>query len=441
MRIDPRPLVAALLLAAALAPSAARGADPFYLQLMEEGARAHARGDHATAARRLRIACFGLLDEPDLLSPCLVRLGLAQASAGDGDGFAETFQRLVEVEERLGGFSRSPIPEAERAAFERQLVARIPAAELRSSPLFGAVADDLEMSEIEGLGTKRRRAELERRAATEPARARWPIELARLEAEAGRERRALPWLDRALQLEPANGEARCLRAVTTAALGDCAAAAEAAGACAAARLGPEAAGRLLGCLVERGEWDRARALVDGLAAPARSARSVARLAARVDRERPPAAAPPLGTAPAASPRVAAATPSTSVDAAPAADDLRVQMARVRGLLARAQRPEDLAEATELASALAEEWADLVEPQLLAAEAAYLASRWQRAVHYFGRAGELGPERADLIFYKAVALFETGDAAGAASTLERALEHLERTPFVESYAARILGGRP
>ncbi len=453
MRTDPRPVFAALLLAATLAPTAAPGADPFYLRLMEEGVRAHGRGDHPTAARRLRIACFGLLDEPDLLTPCLVRLGLAQAAAGDDEGFVRTFRRVVEVEEQLAGYSRAPIPPAERATFERQLGVRIAAAELRSSPLFAAVADDIEIAELQRLGPKRRRQELESRAAAEPASAHWPIELARLEAEAGRERRALPWLDRALQIEPGNPEARCLRAVASAGLGDCPTAVAESDACSPPRLGPAAAGRLLGCQVEQGAWDAARSLLDGLPAPIRAARSVARLAPRVDLERAPVREAPGGSAEPATPIAAAG--SEPPPAAPPADrkaaegraaaagpslpeELRVRMARIRGLLARAQRPGDLGEATALAGALADERPDLVEPQLLAAEAAYLASRWESAVSYFDRAGELGPERADLLFYQAVALFETGDGERAARALGRALERLERTPFVDAYAERILG---
>ncbi len=446
MRIDPRPLVAAALLVAASAPSGLHAADPFYLRLMEEGTRAHARGDHDTAARRLRIACFGFLEEPERLAPCLVRLGLAQAAAGDDEEFVATFRRLVEVEERLGGYSRAEIPAAEQAAYERLLGARIPAAELRSSPLAAAVADDLELAELEGLGAKRRLAELERRAAAQPADVRWPIELAKQEAEQGRERRALPWIDRALAIEPENDEARCLRAVITAALGDCVAAVTDADACAAPRLGPEAAGRLLGCMVERGAWDPARTLLDALPPRVRGARSVARLAPRVERERPPETSPPPETpadAVAETDPPTAATPAPESRTAetatsePAGEDLRVRMARVRGMLGRATRLEDLEGALALASAMADERPDLAEPQLLAAEVAYLASRWESAVRYFERAGELGPERADLLFYRAVALFETGDVEGAATALRRALDHVERTPFVESYVARIL----
>jgi hypothetical protein len=39
---------------------------------------------------------------------------------------------------------------------------------------------------------------------------------------------------------------------------------------------------------------------------------------------------------------------------------------------------------------------------------------------------------------AVALHESGDTAGAAAALKRALPNLRRTPYVDSYAKTILG---
>jgi hypothetical protein len=84
--------------------------DPFYSSRLREGVAAYDRGDHAEAAASLRVACFGMLDVPGDLAPCLVRLALAQAAAGDRDGFAQTFRRLVEGEELLGLYSQAVLP-------------------------------------------------------------------------------------------------------------------------------------------------------------------------------------------------------------------------------------------------------------------------------------------------------------------------------------------
>lgn len=90
-------LAAAAPLLAAVVIDPAQVADPFYTSLMREGALAASRGDHDTAARDLRIACFGLLEETELLAEYLVRLGVAQAAIDAETGFQQTVQRLARL--------------------------------------------------------------------------------------------------------------------------------------------------------------------------------------------------------------------------------------------------------------------------------------------------------------------------------------------------------
>lgn len=108
--------------------------DPFYLDLLRDGGHAFDRGDHATAVRHLRLACFGLLDEPKMLGECLTRLALAQDKAGDVDGFRETFSRLVEVEERFQAYTQAGLTPAARMTLEQRVAALIPAPTLAGSP-------------------------------------------------------------------------------------------------------------------------------------------------------------------------------------------------------------------------------------------------------------------------------------------------------------------
>jgi hypothetical protein len=42
---------------------------------------------------------------------------------------------------------------------------------------------------------------------------------------------------------------------------------------------------------------------------------------------------------------------------------------------------------------------------------------------------------------AVSLYEMGDAVDAAAALKRSLPNLQKTPYVEAYAKRILGQEP
>jgi hypothetical protein len=136
-----KPIPALLLLAALVSAGAARAAvDPFYQTLLRDGQQAYERKDYSTAARELRLACFGMLEEPKPLAECLARLALAQDAAADLEGFRETFRRLTEVEERFKGYSQGEIAPELRATLETRLAARIPAATLAGLPAFHSAA-------------------------------------------------------------------------------------------------------------------------------------------------------------------------------------------------------------------------------------------------------------------------------------------------------------
>jgi len=125
----------ALLLCLA-APAAAFAADPFYLSLLRDGRQAFDRKDYASASRLLRLACFGMLDEPKMLADCLARLALAQDRAEDLEGFHETFKRLAEIEERFNAYTQGGVAPELRTALDARLVARLPAATLENEPAF-----------------------------------------------------------------------------------------------------------------------------------------------------------------------------------------------------------------------------------------------------------------------------------------------------------------
>ncbi len=142
MRSKPTPalLLLAVLLSAGAASAADAAVDPFYQTLLRDGQQAYERKDYAAAARELRLACFGMLEEPATLADCLTRLALAQDAAADLEGFRETFRRLTEVEERFKGYSQGGIAPELRATLETRLAARIPAATLAGLPAFHSAA-------------------------------------------------------------------------------------------------------------------------------------------------------------------------------------------------------------------------------------------------------------------------------------------------------------
>jgi len=311
-------LLAALVFMAISASTATAAIDPFYQSLLREGILAFDRGDYAASARTLRIACFGMLDEPKTLAGCLSRLALAQDRTGDADGFQDTFRRLAEVEERFQAYTGAELPAETRAALEQRLVARIPVATLRSIPVFRPLAD-------------------------------------RKEAES------------ALSTKPADPKPR------------------------------------------RGRADP-----------------------------PPAASPPRVTAAPPESAPAASTPTGPAEPRVLTPAERDRMAEARRLLGQESKVKELRQAYDLAREVAEAHAESVEAQHLAAEAAYRISRWADAARYFRRGGEPGENQPELQFYMAVSLFESGDAAGAAAILKRSLPNLQRSPYVDEYARKILG---
>jgi tetratricopeptide (TPR) repeat protein len=300
-------ILPALLLLAAL-PAAAT--DIFYLDLMRDGTHAFDRGDYTTAARDLRLACFGMLDEPKPLGECLARLALAQDKSGDVAGFRDTFGRLVEVEERFQGYSQSSLPPELRAALEQRMSALIPAATLAASP---------------------------------------PL----LRGAAGRKPEAQATKPQASKPQPGKPQP-------------------------------------------------------------------------IERSTSPAAALP-----------AAPPPQTAASPPPVTDADRKKLEKARKLLGETS-VRQLREAFQAAREVADAHPESREAQQLAGEAAYRISRWSDAATYLGNAGGPGEDQPELLFYLAVSLYESGAPQTAAAPLRRALPNLQRTPYVDGYAKKILG---
>jgi|SRR5947209_6387445 len=347
------PLLCLLLLFAV--PAVAAAVDPFYLNLLRDGRQAFDRKDYAGASRLLRLACFGMLDEPRALADCLVRLALAQDRAEDVDGFRDTFKRLVEVEERFNAYTQGGVSPELRTLLEPRLVARLPAATLESEPAFRALVakkpDGKKKPEAAGTVAKK----------TPPAAAARP---AAPPAAVAKKPEATPPVVKKPETPPA-------------------------------------------------------------ATPAPAPPTTA--------AKPPAAAPPLP---------AEVKPEVKPEARPAprpiADAERKKMDQVRQILSQERPAKELKQAFQLAREVADAHPEAKDAQHLAAEAAYRISRWSDAASYFHRGGDPGDDEPERLFYMAVALHESGDQAGAAAALKRALPNLRRTPYVDSYAKTILG---
>lgn len=197
-------------------PAAGAAIDPFYESLLRRGTDAFNRRDYQESARLLRIACFGLLEEPEELADGLTRLALAQAMSNDADGFRDTFARLGEVEQRFGTWRSAPIPESMREALRRHAARLLPAATLQASPLTAAASEPLD-DVLENLPPAERRRELMRRVADRPAESRWRLALARLDLQEGRVSEAVKGAEAVLAAAPGNSAALYLRGLAFAA--------------------------------------------------------------------------------------------------------------------------------------------------------------------------------------------------------------------------------
>ena len=262
-RFLPRSLrsIAILLCLLALAPPAARGADPFYANLLREGALDYGRGDYAAAAHTLRIACFGFLDEPDLLAEGLIRLGLAQAGLEDQRGFTSTFRRLLEIEDLFGAYTSAPVPASLKATFESELARRIDPRELRASTLFSDLAAQRQVSEQSQIPAKKQRSQLKKALKKDPENLQLLWELAQLEMSEDQPREAGPLFDRILELDPADPDARCLRGQARLRIDDCERAAPDLEACSYEASDVQLIRDHLGCLEQLEDWRQASLLL------------------------------------------------------------------------------------------------------------------------------------------------------------------------------------
>ncbi len=459
-------------------PDAGSATDPFYDRLLQDGIEAHDRGDQQAAVKNLRLACFGLLDEPTVLARGLTYLALAQATIDDQAGFSGTFDRILEVERRFGAFSQLDLGADLRESLEAHLERWIPYELLDRAPAFREAARRKLEARIFDLPAEKRRPELQRLAAAEPERAAWGIQLAELELGSGNYQAALAAADQLLAHDPALDQARCLRGQAGVATGACEQALVDLESCQELEYRPSLAEDKLECLVRLRDWQSASTLLGEIPADRRRKspfRQLAREIRKGQKAASEAAAASAAAAEAAAtadletgsaeeadpgqiddslpdsasePVASEGMPSLPVaesamleetspeDAATLPSDLSAELERTRQLLPSSSRGE-LEAAFVTARELADRYPQLTEPQHLAAEIAYRLSRWQEAVSLFERGGRPEPSQPNRLFYLAVALFETGDRAAAQGLLERCLPSLETTPFVRSYVDRIL----
>jgi hypothetical protein len=282
-------LAALFLLAGAVALTAPgpahAAADAFYLDLLRDGVQSYARGDYAVAAKQLRVACFGMLDEPDPLAVCLTRLAVAQGAAGNADGFRETFRRIVEVEDRFGAYSRADLPPEIRSAFEQRALTAVPAAGLAAIPQFKDLLNRKVEAQLAALPPRERRRQVEERLVKEPKSVAWNVMMAELDLAEGKTAPAIARAEQLAAALPQDARAACLRGLTRAAGDRCKEAVADLEPCALSSREAPYAAALLGCRIALLEWAKAEEQVRALPAAWKDDRRLAAMAQQVAKHR------------------------------------------------------------------------------------------------------------------------------------------------------------
>jgi len=508
-RLAPVPTVTALLLTClaslpSLAP-AAHAADAFYNGLLRRGSLAYDSGDLVGAAKHLRLACFGLLDEPTALADCLVRLAATQGQLDRREAFNSTFSRLLEVEERFGGYSAAQPPAAFHQAFTEVVIRWVPRDTLQGLAAFAPIACELLETELLGLDTSGRRTALQQQIAIAADDPKWRRALAELELAAGNSSAALAAFD---GLPPTADDAtgRCLRGRALSILGRCGEALPELPSCGESSSDWRLAEHRLSCLLAVGEVSSAAQYYDRLPADVQRRKALRRLARTTRRQLaatanegsdeeqptsleadPPTTATTAIAAPAASGAdspLPTAPPATTAITDRAASSIEFTIessgeSTAGGAAARVPPPSQStpaqAPATPPASAadprieatlselrqLLRQASSVSDPEQLSRltdQALGLASRLPLNSEALRIAGELAyrdsrftaaaryfdraqPQQPALRFYFAVALYESGQAQRAASELRQILPQLQRSDYVNEIAARILGDTP
>jgi hypothetical protein len=107
-------------------PAAAGSPAAFYQSRLAAGEQALAAGRAAEAADNLRVASFGLLDQPEKLSECLVVLAVAQQRAGRTADAEATLRRFRSAQELFPSWERLALAPELRSEFVALARKRLP---------------------------------------------------------------------------------------------------------------------------------------------------------------------------------------------------------------------------------------------------------------------------------------------------------------------------
>lgn len=422
MKRTQRLLVFAVIFGTAGILPASLMAEEFYLTRLRAGEQALQAKRTLEAVDQLRIACFGLLDQPQLLSEGLAVLALAQTAAGRTADVDATLARFVEVEQRFRVWAKVPLPPEMRGEVEALLAKRVRHEALLVVPSLANLVETDEQR-IAKLPPKEKAKALEAKAKAEPRNLQWPLDLARDAAARGDHKAVIAWSGYVLQIDEKHAEALALRAHARTLRREYAGALAELKALPPERFAADPAlhADLFVCLAQTKDFEEARAALAKVPEELRSRPDVAvasrRLPAEKGEERQAAE-----TAPAPEPRPS--PPETP----------EKRLAEARELMKGGKA----AEAKGLLVPLAKSDPKNRETGKALLEAAVLTKDWELCKIQAASLQPFADGEEPHMFYAAVGLYETGNLEGARALIRRARPLISSNPFVDHYSKKILG---
>jgi hypothetical protein len=233
-------------------------AEDFYETRLRDGQASYGSRNYADAAEQLRIAAFGFLDRPQLLSEALVYTVLTQTAEGKSTEADVTLARFLDVERRFAPYERVTLSPEARAEFQALLLRRVSLPSLQGMPGLAPVVA-AEEQKLANLPAAERWKVLEASSRKEPSTSYWALRLAQEAEQKPDPAAVIQWSSRALTLDPTLAQARALRAGAYTARGECALALADIAVLSATELAarPATLGDRFVCLVALKEWGRA----------------------------------------------------------------------------------------------------------------------------------------------------------------------------------------
>ncbi len=409
-------------------------AQDFYEQQLQTGKIAAAAGRNVEASDQLRIAAFGLLDRPALLSEALIRIALVQSALGHPAPIVQALDRFVLVEQRFKPYASLALDEQTKSAFEALVVKTLPRNVIATLPSLSRLVRS-EWQQVSDLPVDRRAAAFEVAFKKESRNVEWPLAAARDAAARNAHAEVVRWSERALSIDSANDDAIVLLIRARTARNECREAMAALNRLAPARMEqrPELFADQTVCLVSLKRVSDAEAVSKKIPEALRTRPDVVaalqKIAAPKQTEAPKPTAPPAQQA-----NRPAANPPTSSSQVPRTTDASDVIPRTRALV---QQGKFIDAERALQAALVTQPSN--RPLRLGLlEASVLAKDWKTAAAQATAVQPLAAGEELHMFYAAVALYETGRLADAKALMERARPKMASHRLVDHYLQAILG---